>query len=274
MKQVVIALKLAGVDGPRGENIMKSVLPGISEVNTSESPAHFTTIMHRRLREALGADPFLAIKSEYNRKALAIENELGKIVKESADPLFTAARIAIAGNIIDFGIFSSIDMKGTLRRALGGPLAVDDYDDFKREIEKADDVLYLCDNAGEIVFDKILIRALAAMGKRVTACVKGSAIINDAVLEDAREAGLISLCEVMDNGSDCVGTILQTTSPAFNGRFERAGLVISKGQGNFETLMGLRKNIFFLFQSKCEVVSKFLGLPLGAMLLARAARFW
>jgi hypothetical protein len=126
------------------------------------------------------------------------------------------------------------------------------------------------DNAGEIVFDRILIETLISAGKKVTVVVKGSPVINDATLDDALESGLTGICEVVDNGSDAVGTISPWTSSVFQELFRNAELIVSKGQGNFETLTGIQKNIFFLFQSKCDVVSKELGLSNGSMLLKKS----
>lgn len=274
LRQAAIALRLCTDDSALQSELIKALLPEIERADTSKSPAHVTTFMHRKLRRMLGRDPFARIKSEYNRLALGLYPELKEIVKNSGDPLFTASRLAIAGNVIDFGIFDSIDVQGTVRRALEGDIVRDDYPAFKKEIDgRAGEILYLLDNAGEIVFDRVLIEELAARGARVTAVVKGSEIINDATLKDAEEAGLTALCEVIDNGSDAVGTILGTCSPAFRERFASAPLIISKGQGNFETLLGesgRADEIFFLFQAKCGVVSDFLGVPLGSMLLKKA----
>ncbi len=255
------------------EAVMKGIMPELQKADLSRSPAHATTFMHRRIREILGTDPFKKVKSDYNRLAMEACGRLSGIVFSSPDPLFTASRLAIAGNIIDFGIFTSIDIDATVERALDGPIAHDDYPAFSEAVEKAGGmkILYLADNAGEIAFDRLLIEVLKKMGRDVTVAVKGSPVLNDATIEDARQTGITDLCPVVDNGSDCIGTILDMTSPDFRGIYEGAGLVISKGQGNFETLMDEdgEKNIFFLFQSKCEVVSGELGLPLKSMLLKR-----
>jgi len=281
LKQVVIALRFGEVDEALHEQVIKAALPEIERADLTKSPAHATTFIHRKIREVIGADPFSKIKSEYNKKALALYPELEKTVKESGDPLFTATRLAIAGNVIDFGIFTSVDIEGTVKKALDKDIAVDEYALFKRRVGESRDILYLLDNAGEIVFDRFLIELLSSMGKKVTAVVKGAPVINDATREDAREAGLeglylngggiIETIEIIDNGSDCVGTILPMTSPGFRERFHGASLIISKGQGNFETLMLEEKeNIFFLFQAKCGVVSRMLALPQGAMLLKKS----
>lgn len=272
-RQTIIAVRL----GTKDEALQASVLKGVADVigatDMERSPAYSTTFLHRKIRQLLGKDPFGAIKSEYNQIALQLYPELKKKVEQSGDPLWTAARLAIAGNVIDFGIFTSVDILGTIDRALHNPLTIDGYQSFRSAVDEHHEVLYLLDNAGEIVFDKLLIDVLGSMGKKVRAVVKGAPVLNDATREDAAEVGLAEVGEVIDNGSDCIGTILEMTSPEFNQAFREAPLIISKGQGNFETLgdtPGLErgKRIFYLLQSKCEVVSAELGIARGSMLLA------
>ncbi len=271
LKQTLIAVRLGTKDELLQTEVLKGILNEIEAVDMSQPPAYSTTFLHRKIRQLLGKDPFKDIKSEYNQIALKLYPELKKTVDKSVDPLWTAARLAIAGNVIDFGIFTSVDIIGTIDRALHNPITVDEYKAFKNATDKNSEILYLLDNAGEILFDRILIEVLTERGKKVTAVVKGEAVLNDSTIEDAEDVGLTNVCEVIDNGSDCVGTILEWTSPEFNEIFSHAALIISKGQGNFETLWrtshAAGKEIFFLFQSKCDVVSKELGISKGSMLL-------
>ena len=270
LRQTIIALRLGTKDELLQERILKSILPEIQIADISMPPAYTTTFIHRKIRQLLGKDPFRELKHEYNKIALGLYPSLITMVRESQDPLWTATRLAIAGNVIDFGIFTSVDIEGTILKAINNPLAVDEFDIFKKAISDTDTILYLADNAGEIVFDRILIETLISAGKKVTVVVKGSPVINDATLDDALESGLTGICEVVDNGSDAVGTISPWTSSVFQELFRNAELIVSKGQGNFETLTGIQKNIFFLFQSKCDVVSKELGLSNGSMLLKKS----
>jgi uncharacterized protein with ATP-grasp and redox domains len=270
LKQSIIALRLGTKDKSLQKTILKSILEDIQKADISKPPAYTTTFIHRKIRQLLGRDPFEGIKSKYNQIALRLYPSLKTTIEKSPDPLWTSTRLAIAGNIIDFGIFTSIDIEGTIRMALDNPLAVDDYSSFRDAIFIADKILYLTDNAGEIVFDRFLIEILTSLGKKVKAVVKGSPVINDSTMEDAKESGLTRVCEVIDNGSEAVGTILDWTSPTFQKTFKDAQMVISKGQGNFETLIGTEKKIFFLFQSKCNAVSKELGLSTGSMLLKKS----
>jgi uncharacterized protein with ATP-grasp and redox domains len=267
LRQTVIALKQLISDQAVQEDVIRAVLPVISAADTDRPPAYTTTFIHRLIREKLQADPFKKIKYDYNEIALGLYPSMKEKVKKSSDPLRTASRLAIAGNVIDFGIFTSIDIEGSVNRALETSIAVDDYPSFRRSVDEAEGLLYLLDNAGEIVFDRLLIEELVSLGKKVKAVVKGSPVLNDVTVEDAEQAGLTGLCEVIDNGSDGIGTIMEWTSPGFRDEFSRATLIISKGQGNFETLSGTEKKTYFLFQSKCEVVSKELGQSLGSMLL-------
>jgi len=292
LRQAIIALRLGTNDVSLQKAILKSTLEDIQRTDTSKPPAFTTTFIHRKIRRMLGMDPFKDIKSEYNQIALKLYPSLKTTIENSPDPLWTGVRLAIAGNVIDFGIFTplekklrplgggkkrvaltgftSIDIEGTISKALNSKIAVDDYNSLKDAVSSADEILYLTDNAGEIVFDRLLIETLIQFGKKVKAVVKGSPVINDSTMEDARESGLTKICEIMDNGSEAVGTILDWTSSTFQKTFKDAQLIISKGQANFETLIGTEKKLFFLFQSKCDVVSKELSLSTGSMLLKKS----
>lgn len=275
LRQAVIALRqLDDLQDDLRQEILREVLAIIEKADMNKPPAYTTTFIHRTIRDRLGLDPFRKIKSDYNIIAMELYPELKEKVLSSRDPLWTAARLAIAGNIIDFGIFTSIDISRSVENALKETIAVDHYDSFKEAVLEANTILYLLDNSGEIVFDKLLIEELLRKGKKVMAVVKGSPVLNDVTMDDACQTRLTELCEVVDNGSDAIGTILEWTSPEFQAHFQTADLIISKGQGNFETITDIGtdngKRAYFLFQSKCEVVSKELGLSSGSMLLKKS----
>jgi uncharacterized protein with ATP-grasp and redox domains len=153
------------------------------------------------------------------------------------------------------------EVLASLRAAERAPLA-GDVDSLRRAADGAASILYLADNAGEIVVDRLLIERLGP--ERVTVAVRGAACLNDATLEDAEAAGLTGLVRVIGNGSDVPGTALELCDEAFREAFASAGLVIAKGQGNFETLTEAPRDICFLFKVKCAVVAAEAGLPLGA----------
>ena len=269
LRQTIIALDQVKGDSTLREDIVREVLSIMQSADLSKPPAYTTTFIHRLIRNRLGLDPFEKVKDVYNRLALGLYDGLKEETRSSADPLWTAVRLAISGNVIDFGIFTSIDIEKSIRRSLESEIGVDDYEAFRDSVSKAGEVLYLLDNAGEIVFDRLLIEELGALGKKVTAVVKASPVLNDVTAADAQQTGLTDICRVIDNGSDGIGTILEWTSKKFQQQYREAELVISKGQGNFETLIADAKKTYFLFQSKCDVVSKELGLSPGSMLLKK-----
>ncbi len=270
LRQTTIALAQLSDNNSLQEEVIREVLPIIQCADTSKPPAYTTTFIHRRIREKLGQDPFRKVKKEYNSHAMERYPMLKVRIRRSEDPLWTASRLAISGNVIDFGIYTSVDIESSILRSLETHIAVDDYEVFRDDLQRRAEILYLLDNAGEIVFDRLLIEELVAMGKKVRAVVKGSAVLNDVTAEDAMQTGLHDICEVIDNGSDAIGTILEWASREFRACYDGAELVISKGQGNFETLIGNGKKTYYLFQSKCDVVSKELGLSPGSMLLKKS----
>jgi uncharacterized protein with ATP-grasp and redox domains len=138
---------------------------------------------------------------------------------------------------------------------------------FGREAETATSILYLADNAGEIVFDRVLIETLGP--QRVTVVVKGTPVLNDALAADAEAAGLVDFVEVIDNGSDAPGTLLEDCSEATRSRFQSAGMVIAKGQGNYETVSGATRPVWFALMAKCGVIARHIGCDPGSLVLQR-----
>jgi len=266
--QISRTLHYAGVNGTRGRAIVRRAASLIEQASLDEVPARTTTLIHRLLRKETGVDPYQQVKETYNRIALERLPALRRMAEETTDRLGGAVRIAIAGNVIDFGIYESVDLDRSLEESFRLPLSESDYRAFARAVNASRRILYLCDNAGEIVFDRVLLETLRAMGKEVHAAVKGSPVINDATLVDAAVAGLGECATIIDNGNDGVGTLLEACSPRFNHEYQSADLIISKGQANFETLVQTNdERIFFLFKVKCPVVAEFINRPNGDIVL-------
>ena len=207
--------------------------------------------MHRRLRELINVnDPYREKKNYTNHLAMELFPSLKEDVESSSEPLFTATRLAIAGNVIDFGVTGNLqedDIRMAVKQALIEPF-YGEWEKFRNAVAKAQSILYLADNAGEIVFDRLLIEQLSP--ERVTLVVRGGPIINDATIADVQAVGLDKIVKVIDNGSDAPGTILNDCHPAFQRLFFNADLVISKGQGNFDSLSREPGNLFFLLKVK------------------------
>ena len=232
------------------ERLLREVLRAAGEMDLRRSPPEMGQYVHRLLRPLPGRSaPYRAVTERFNRVALEIYPQLKAHVEHSANPVETAVRLAIAGNVI---------------APIGGDVAA-----FGRAMSAARDILYLADNAGEIVFDRLLIEQLGP--ESVTVAVKGFPVINDATMDDAEAAGLTELVEVIDNGSDAPGTILDDCTEAFRRRFDQADLVLAKGQGNYETLSAAERDIFFLLKAKCPVIARDLGCQVGSLLVRRSS---
>ena len=275
VRQALDSARLATDDERIHEQVVREVLRLASDLDMSQSPPAIGQQIHRLIRKLVGQnDPYHQIKERFNKLALKFYPELKERVRISEDPFATAVRLAIAGNIIDFGVNSSLEescVKETISDSLSGYLDPKQIQAFKDAVTSAEKILYLADNAGEIVFDRLLIEQLPA--EKVTVVVKGRPIINDATMEDAEFAGLTEIVEVIDNGSDAPGTILKTCSQTFRNRFENADLIIAKGQGNYETLSDADKNIFFILKAKCPVIARDLGCEVGEMILRKSEAF-
>jgi hypothetical protein len=267
-RQISRSLSYAGVNGASGREIARKAAKVIELASLDEVPARTTTLIHRILREETGVDPYKQVKETYNRLALERLPALRRLATGAKDRLEGGARIAIAGNVIDFGIYDSVDLDRSLEESFRLPLSEMALVNFAKAVGSARRIVYLCDNAGEIVFDRVLLETLQHMGKDVTAVVKGSPVINDATREDALSAGLHECATVIDNGNDGIGTLLEACSPQFLEAYRSADLIISKGQANYETLAREGDGrIFFLFKVKCPVVAAFLGRDNGDIVL-------
>ena len=271
VRQALDAARMVSTDPAVHERIVREVLRWTGEMDLDELPAVLGQRIHRRLREISGVeDPYRAAKDHWNRMALCLLPELKAEIKAASDRLVMAVRLAIAGNVIDMGVNGNVtesDVRQSVSQALAEPFT-GEQNGFRQAVAEARCILYLADNAGEIVFDRLLIEQL--LPARVTLAVRGAPVINDATMVDARAVGLHEIVEIIDNGSDAPGTVLEDCSQDFVRRFTEADLILAKGQGNFETLSDDPRNIFFLFKAKCPVIAARVGLPLGTHVLTRS----
>ena len=258
---------MAGADEVQQRMVLNHVLDVLKRLDLSSTPPEMGDEIHRLVREVTGSDdPYRAVKEHSTRQALALYPRLKALVSEAPDPLGRAVRLAIAGNIIDLGPAGEYDLWATIERVMAQPFAIDDSADFRDALAGAKWVLYLADNAGETVFDRVLIEALR---QSVVYAAKGGPILNDATVNDALAAGLDEIAEVISTGSDAPGTILDRCTEDFRRRYNEAELIIAKGQANYETLSTERKGIFFLLQTKCPVIAQDVGVPTGSIVLKR-----
>jgi len=228
------------------------------EYQKKQLSPEFTRDLHRILRGYTNnPDPYKTEKRESNSQAINLLPEMEEKIRQSPDPFKTALRIAIAGNVIDFAASQDFNLENTITRCLNTDFAIDHSEQLEKAVKNADSILYLGDNAGEIVFDKLFIRNMNH--KNVAYAVRGSPVINDATIEDAEYTGMNEVAKVISNGYDAPSTIIQRSSDEFRNYFYSAGLIISKGQGNLEGLLDIKdKRIFFLLMVKCNVMAEFL----------------
>ena len=271
VRQTLDSVRLITDDEQIHEQVMREALCLGCKMDLRQSPPAMAQKIHRMIRKLTGVhDPYLQLKDRFNKLALKMYPELKQRIDASADPLETAMRLAIAGNIIDLGVNAVLEesnVEKAIAESLTAPLDTEALKEFRNATARAKDILYIGDNAGEIVFDRLLIEQLPT--ENITFVVKAGPIINDATIEDAEIVGLTDIVKVIDNGSDAPGTILQTCSQDFRRRFNKADLVIAKGQGNYETLSDVNKDIFFILRAKCPVIARHLGCKIGSFVLKK-----
>lgn len=269
MEQAHSSVMYAVADDERRWEVLKEVSPFLSQLSRDKSPAYNSSIILHKVNELLEIDdPYAEAKRQSNRNALALVPTLKSRIRAQADRLEAALRLTAAGNVIDLGIKHEADLDRAMDLALGEGFTRFDWEKFKARLEASKRILYVLDNAGEIVFDMILIEGLKAQGKMVVAAVKGGPVLNDATVADAAETGLDKLVRVIDTGSDFVGVARDKSSDVFLHALDGADMVIAKGQGNYETLDQEGDRFFFILKAKCGHVAGALGVHEGDMALA------
>ncbi|HOU14895.1 MAG TPA: ARMT1-like domain-containing protein [Anaerolineae bacterium] len=269
LRQALSAARQVGANDEQQHAILGEALALLQTLPSGATPPEIGYAVHRIVRERMeGGDPYRALKDQSTRAALALYPRLKALVAASPDPLETAVRLSIAGNIIDFALSDELaDLWATVERVLAAPFAVDDLGVLRAALDAADRVLFLADNAGETVFDRVLIETLDLP---VIYVVKGGPTLNDATREDALAAGLETCATVIDNGSDAPGTILRLCSEDFRRVYAAAPLIIAKGQGNYETLSEAGPRVFCLLQVKCPVIARDIGAPVGSVVMRQS----
>ncbi len=271
LRQSLDAARLVSPDPSVHEQVIRDALSWAGDMDLNQSPPAMAQRIHRRLREITGvADPYRGTKDWQNRLAMGLIPAFRAEIESASDPLLMAARLAIAGNVIDMGVDGNLteaDVQQALQQALTEPFFGEE-ERFRQAIAQAKSILYLADNAGEIAFDRLLVEQLSP--ERVTLVVRGAPVLNDATLVDAQTVGLDQIVEVIDNGSDAPGTILTDCNQEFRDRFANADLIIAKGQGNFETLSDEPGNLFFLFKVKCLVIANLVNKPISTQMLVHS----
>jgi uncharacterized protein with ATP-grasp and redox domains len=271
LRQALEATKISTTNEIMREVALREVTIYLSNEQWAKILPELGTNVHRIVKRVTGnADPYNQLKEKYNYMALKLYPKLETIVENSEDPLLAAAKVAITGNVIDFGPKVDINLEKEIEDVLSNELAINDIDQLKESILGSRKVLYLADNAGETVFDRIFLEELLKQDVEVTYAVKDAPILNDATFQDAETAGITKIANVISIGTDCMGVLFRECSPKFLKEFENSNFVISKGQGNYESLNDIQhKEIFFLLKVKCPIIAEDIGVETGSAILKR-----
>lgn len=269
MRQSVEAVERLNLHEDIQNRIMRIVARDMSEIDPSKSPLLMMGNIHRTIRAITGEDdPYEMAKKNCNRNVMELHDELKRLIHRSSDSLLVSICLAIAGNTIDFVVDRNADqanIHSAIEESLAARIEGETFARFQNDLANARKILYIGDNAGEVVFDRLLLELLPT--EKMTFVVRGRPVINDVTMIEAQEAGITDLVRVIDNGSDLPGTLLPTCSDSFQREFHEADLIIAKGQGNFESLYEVRKNIYFLFKVKCPVAERIVHQPIGRYVL-------
>jgi damage-control phosphatase, subfamily I len=265
MKQSTALLGRLNLQEKTNDKIIDEISRAIGETDSTQSPPLLMGEIHRMIKNVTGlVDPYEKAKENCNRNVMKFNDDWRELIDGSPNPLLSSVRLAIAGNTLDLAVDPNADQANIKTAAMQSLVAVIPaltLAKFVNDLNNASKILYLGDNAGEIVFDRLLLELLPV--EKVTFVVRGQPVINDVTILDAQVTGITNLVRVIDNGSDLPGTVLSMCSESFQREFHEADLVIAKGQGNFESLNEEKKNIFFLFKVKCSVVEGITGYPIG-----------
>ena len=251
------------IPGTHQEPLMRQLLDYLSKADYRQSPPEMGRFLHGLIRDSLqNPDPYEQIKQEYNRMMMDQYPVFKDMVHRADDPFDMAMRMAIAGNVIDFGAKYQFDVQSTLRQIMDQTLDMDDSKELRQALAKARTLLYVGDNCGEIVLDKLFLETINL--PEMIFVVRNSPVINDVTLADAKETGINQVARVITTGDNAPGAVWEFSSEEFKEHFVKADVVISKGQGNLEGLMDIpHDQMYFMLVTKCDLIAELIGAQRG-----------
>ncbi|MFP4547835.1 MAG: damage-control phosphatase ARMT1 family protein [Fidelibacterota bacterium] len=265
MKQALRVGKISTDDEKQVKKILDKAGQLIHDIPMACSPPEIAKIIYDEIKSLTGVtDPYKTIKHENIKKARALLPRMREIIESSDNPLFEGARMAIAGNVIDFGIYETVNIEREILYSVERDLTINDFDLFVKKLAQARNIFYIGDNSAEAVFDRLFIEQI---NKPVTFVVRGEPILNDITRAEAEIVGLNTVADIMSSGTSAPGNVINDCAPEFLNKLADADLVISKGQGNYEALSDTSYPIFFMLKAKCHVIARDIGVPEGSLLL-------
>ncbi len=269
ISQIVELIKLMGIDREGEEIIMREVLKRLGSESYDTTSPELAEKIYDLVREISGIDdPYKEIKTQENKRAEALVRPIEENLSELS--LGEVLKLSVIGNSMDYGTEVRFNVEEEREKLMEEILAPEILKEFEEELKEGENLLVIGDNAGEIVFDRLLLRFIKEKyNVGIKYAVRGGPIINDATLEDAEKAGIDKYAEVITTGQKIAGLVLERASKEIIRSFKKSSLVLSKGQGNFETLEEKRLDVYFLFRVKCPVVASYLKKRVGEMVFLR-----
>ncbi len=263
-----------GIDEATRLHYAKGILRIIADADDTVSAPELVAECTKYKNKTFGiSDDFAEIKMHFNKLMLGFEADISKKISRSKNPIRAAICYALLGNYIDFGAMDTVD-EYKLRELIDGAENIEideaEIENLKTDLNRCEKLVYLTDNCGEIVFDKLFIEEIVKQfpNMDITVLVRGENVLNDATLFDAKQIGLAEAAPVLGNGTGIAGTCIEKLPPEIQKTVLDADMIISKGQGNFETLCYSKRNIYYLFMCKCKMFAdRFNVEPLCPMLL-------
>ena len=258
----------------KASEILRGVGKILSKYDLNVTPPEIAMKVYEYISQMTGIkDPFINEKQEAIKEALKFKEILVKRLEKSKDALFDACKIAVAGNVIDLGVNQEYDLQKEIKNIFELSFKYNDFDKFKNELNNAKSIVYLADNAGENIFDEILIKILKNYVDKIYYFVRGKPIINDVTKDDLAGLEIERLAEIIDTGVSTPGFNLKFANEISKKLFYEADMVISKGMGNFECLYNeCKRSVFYLFKVKCEVVAREVKANIGEYVLLKGKK--
>ncbi|GIW71708.1 MAG: hypothetical protein KatS3mg102_1250 [Planctomycetota bacterium] len=270
LRQVLNTARQVTEDAWLHRKVLSEAMLHLAKVDLDRSPAEIISEVERLACKALGNhDPFAALKKQHTTAALAVQDRVKEAIAAADDPLRVALLAAIGANVLDGAVLGPVDLAQGVELALAQGLVLDDYPELLKDLEGARRVLYVCDSAGEIVLDRLVMEQLRGRGLEVACAVRRAVVLNDAVRADAEALGLGEVASVIDTGSDDMGVPVPLTAGEFREHYQAADLVLAKGAANYETLLRDDTPAYFGIWVKCPVVARDLGVEVGERVLVR-----
>ncbi|MBE5966108.1 MAG: DUF89 family protein [Lachnospiraceae bacterium] len=270
VNQAIRVADMIGID--KKEELLREVFTYLSNMNfEATTPEIIGEIFDIIKIHTNNPDPYIETRKYYNTLFLKLLPEFERKIEQAESSFQLAMRYAIIGNIIDFNpIHNTLlkDIYDYFEKMEELELVIDDTQALMEDIANSKMLLYLGDNCGEICMDKLLLKKIKELNPNIKLLfgVRGKPVVNDSIAEDAYFVGIDKYAEVLDNGDGSLGTVLHRTSPAFKEAYEKADVVIAKGQANYECLSEENKNIYFLLMTKCDVIARDIGVEVKKMI--------